>query len=198
MQYKIWGKEETEDGILLLLSGRSPIKVSKELYFSKALYQLETLLERDIAGLEQAQTLLNARKVAIGYLYSGRKSFHSLIAYLEEKGFPADVAKETARKLRAEKCLNDVEYACHYIRRRMRESPVSASMLLELLKNRGISEEDVEKALRKVGYDEEKAAREILSKKSMGDRHKGYRALISRGFDPELARNIVFEKGLDS
>lgn len=135
-------------------------------------------------------------------------SIHQLRVKLARK-FTAEVVERIIERLAEMGLLDELGFACEYVRQRIERSPRAPALLVNELKRRGVAGETaaeaVNKALSEMGLAErdlaEQAARKKLGKLAGIDTEqlklKLFRFLSSRGFQASTARRVI-EKTLGS
>ncbi|MFO7637275.1 MAG: RecX family transcriptional regulator [Clostridia bacterium] len=191
MRYPILKTEETKDCFLIHIRDRKAISISKDLYFSKSIYELEDLSEQEIIGLEKNQAFHEALAASIKFLGSSLKPEKRLRNHLAGRNHPSEAIDASVAALKSEDRLNDSRYASRFIHQKMKRTPVSKGLMMELLSREGIPEEVSGEAIGKSMMDEHRDAVRVFRMKSKGSMEKGYKALLSRGYDPEMSYEIA-------
>jgi regulatory protein len=126
-------------------------------------------------------------------------------AFLQRRGYDAEVIGDVVRSLREEGLVDDAGYARRFAEDRRLLDRWGNERIARDLERRGIERELVEQALAGHGRDEElEVAVELLDRRFPlpfdGDRErdKAWRMLVRRGYEPELAYSAVrrHEQGL--
>ena len=86
---------------------------------------------------------MDALEKAMGYLANRPRSQKKVEIYLREKGYEEDKIKEAVSYLLERKYLDDVEYACMYVRYGLRKGKSLFRIKYEL-SSEGVSEFDIE------------------------------------------------------
>ncbi len=107
----------------------------------------QLLSEEKIHVLQQQETREVAYQRALLLLSYRARSEHEVRQRLGEKGFDPPVVDEVIERLKGERFLGDAEFARHWTENRSQFRPRSRRMLRYELKQKGVSEEHIEKAL---------------------------------------------------
>lgn len=86
---------------------------------------------------------MNALEKAMGYLANRPRSRKKVEEYLKEKGYPEQETTEAIAYLEERKYLNDVDYACMYVRYGLSKGKSLFRIRYELA-SEGVSEFDIE------------------------------------------------------
>jgi regulatory protein len=118
---------------------------------------------------------------------------------LKGKGYTDTTRQRLLDLLRKEGLVDDFKFAEQWIDSRLRENPKGRRALRQELRNKGVREKIIERVfLEKADQlDEKRVAagliRKKLSKAPKPGTEKGklFRYLVSRGFDPEVAEEVI-------
>jgi regulatory protein len=142
-----------------------------------------------------------AREAALRLLERTRRTRRDLARRLRDRGYPAEVVEPTLDRLAAVGLVDDVEYACAFLRGRAARRPSGRRRLEQELRTRGVAAEDVAQAFKRFAaergeeeqgpVDEAEGARRVLALAAR--RYRGldprtrrqrlYALLVRRGFD---------------
>ena len=139
---------------------------------------------------------------SLRFLAASPKSRTELAKKLADKGYPAPVIRETLDELEKQGFLNDRSYAQQLLARRIQGQPSGQRKISFELKHHGIPESIREEILSGLTPEEERTrARDVAVQR--WERLKGqplekrkkrvYDLLIRRGFDYQVARDILDE-----
>lgn len=154
-----------------------------------------------MARLEPSTDPDAAREAALRLLERTRRTRRDLAKRLRDRGYPAEVVEATLDRLAAVGLVDDVEYACAFLRGRAARRPSGRRRLEQELRGRGVAAEDVTLAFERFGaergvgegdaVDEAEGARRVLALAAR--RYRGldprtrrqrlYALLVRRGFD---------------
>lgn len=157
-----------------------------------------TITPERLSEIQLESEKATALDKALNFITVSMKSEKQIRDYLLGKGYLKDVCDYVVEKMKEYGYVDDASYALRFAagaKKRM------GKRLLALeLKRRGISEGDAKEALLSV-TEEEESAKEILMKYLRGKQwdaitlQKGYRYLIGKGFDFDVARSAVKSLG---
>jgi len=172
---------------------------SVNLFESLSLKKNDTLEDDQISEYQKDSHVYQAYEDAIRLLKTRHRSTGEMKIRLKQKKYPDPIIQKTIHRLLEESYLNDLEFARMWTDSRMRFSPRSRYALSFELKQKGISEEIIDKVLQKA--DDTVLAWETVRKKIShwkhleGDsfRHKVFSLLKNRGFTYDISADI-FEK----
>ena len=145
---------------------------------------------------ERSTDLDAAREAALRLLERTRRTRSDLAKRLRDRGYAADVIAQTLDRLSAVGLVDDLEYACAFLRGRASRRPSGRRRLEQELRARGVGAEDVARAFSRIGEegerpDEAEGARRVLAlaerRYRMLDprtrRQRLFALLMRRGFD---------------
>lgn len=114
--------------------------------------------------MRKALPLQQAREAAYRLIRYRARSVQELQTKLEEKGFDAQVIEHTIAWAHSSGLLNDAKFAQLWVNDQVRR-PRGARQLRWELKNKGVSEEDIDNALSKAELDERELIRGLVEKR---------------------------------
>ncbi len=134
-----------------------------------------------------ADAAAGAQEKALGLLDRSRKTRRELERRLRERGYEAPAIAEALDRLARVGVVDDVEYARAFVRSRLARRPVALGVVIGQLRARGVSAEDIERALAGAGA----GGPDGLDR--AGERNRAERALAPlvrryRNLDPREAR----------
>ena len=137
-----------------------------------------------------------AREAALRLLERTRRTRSDLAKRLRDRGYAAGVIEPTLDRLAAVGLVDDLEYACAFLRERASRRPAGRRRLEQELRARGVGADDVARALERSeeesgSPDEAAGARRVLalaerryrSLDPRTRRQRLYALLMRRGFD---------------
>ena len=160
----------------------------------------QIVTEEKLAEIQLESEKDTAFDKALTHLSATRKTEKQIRTFLAGKGYLPVVVDYVVEKLRGYDFLNDGEYADAYVES---VSARKGGRLIRMeLKGKGVSDEEIERALgeREEGAEEE-AAKAILTKYMRNkpfDKEtlsKAYRYLMGKGFDYETAKGALASLG---
>lgn len=137
---------------------------------------------------------------ALSYLSATRKTEKQVREHLAGKGYLPTVCDFVVEKLRSYNFLNDGEYAEAYTE--FASNRKGRRLIRMELKNKGISETEIDEALASMSEEkEEEAAKNCLQKYMRGKEvtretlQKAYRYLMGKGYDYEVIKTALSSLG---
>ena len=137
---------------------------------------------------------LKATEKALNFLSNRAKTKKQVKEYLQKKGYTEKTVSAVMEKLIEYKYVSDENYAEDYVR--VYSSKKGKRLIAMELKQRGVLEDDMRLALDSIENEEESAlkiAEKYIKNKEKSKENllKGYKYLISKGFDYDLAKQTV-------
>ncbi len=117
------------------------------------------LSTEDIAALQAADAVEQAREKALNYLSHRPRSEAELAGYLRERKVPAPVIDEVLERLRRVDLVNDEAFAHYWIQNRAQFRPRGKQALVQELRQKGIATAVISAAM--ADYDEVVAAAQV-------------------------------------
>ncbi|NLE24534.1 MAG: regulatory protein RecX [Clostridiaceae bacterium] len=198
----ITGVEKSKDkGMLrVFIDDNYSFSIPEQDYINNKLYEGMTISEEQLSVIRDKVLVNAAREKAVIYLTYRDRSESEILTKLIDAGFDANVAQNAVNELRTIGYLDDTRYAMKYLSERMRTKALSKKSLGFELKNKGIDQEIIEKALSEYEIDDyEVALREGKRKFGKYDlddnkiEQKAYRFLLHRGFSYEIVNKVIKE-----
>ena len=150
-----------------------------------------------------------AREAALRLLERTRRTRRDLAKRLRDRGYPTEVVEPTLDRLAAVGLVDDVEYACAFLRGRAARRPAGRRRLEQELRARGVAAEDIARAFERiaaerggeegVSVDEAEGARRVLALAARryrgldprARRQRLYALLMRRGFDRDAIETAL-------
>ena len=169
-------------------------------YISNKLYKDMIISEEQLSVIRDKILVAAARERAVRYLTFKDRSEYEILNKLIDAGFDRNVAQNAVNELKAIGYLDDTRFAMKYLSERIRTKALSKKTLGYELKNKGIDNEIIEKALSEFEIDDyEVALREgkrKFGKYDLNDKkieQKVCRFLLHRGFSYEIVNKVLRE-----
>lgn len=102
-----------------------------------------------------------AINLSINYLAKRQRTKMEVVNYLEKKEIPDEIIVEVISNLENKKFINDVEFVLNYTRYALLEKHYGLYKLKNELKNKGISNNDIEDGIYKFIQEEDKDIEQI-------------------------------------
>lgn len=121
--------------------------------------------------------------LALRYLGIRPRTAFQLERYLIEKGFSADLARETRGRCEQQGYINDESFSKQWVNERLRLKQRSTYVLRMELHQRGVSNEIVNEAVKDISFEDEmEAARKLVTKRLRHD---------TANFSAEAERKLI-------
>ena len=160
----------------------------------------QSITQERLAEIQLESEKNTAFDKALTHLSATRKTEKQIRSFLEGKGYLPAVVEYAVEKLRSYNFLNDGEYAEAYVELAARKK--GGRLIRMELKNKGVSDGEIDMALEELdGETEFAAAKELLYKYMRGKiadtqtLQKAYRYLMGKGFDYETAKRALSTLG---
>lgn len=193
-------KSRDKGMVRVFIDDNYSFSIPEQDYISNKLYEGTTISEEQLSVIRDKVLVHAARERAVRYLTYRDRSENEILTKLIDAGFDANVAQNAVNELRTIGYLDDTRYAMKYLSERIRTKALSKKSLGFELKNKGIDEEIIEKALSEFEIDDyEVALREgkrKFGKYNLDDKkieQKAYRFLLHRGFSYEIVNKVIKE-----
>ena len=150
--------------------------------------------ETTIVEIQRNSELQSCFDSALNFITATIKTEKEIVDKLVKKGYLLEIANETVEKLKNYGYIDDFDYANRYVETYKK---TQGKRLIALkLKQKGVSEEDTEKAVSSIENQSEHAY--ILAQKYMKNKlvdkknlQKCYKYLLSKGFDHDECKFVV-------
>ncbi len=157
----------------------------------------QRLSEEEITRLQALDEVEEAYNKSLNFLSYRPRSRAELERYLKDKKVSDDARVKVLERLDRAQLVDDAEFAQYWIENREQFAPRSKRALRQELRQKGLSDDEVQTALEPV--DEERSAYEAARKRAARmqslDRETFYRRLSGflqrRGFDYEMVKTVV-------
>ncbi|MCP3923107.1 MAG: hypothetical protein GY714_11030 [Desulfobacterales bacterium] len=150
-----------------------------------------------IADLQREDLPRKAYSEGLYYLSFRSRTYSEADKHLKDKGYDDSIVEEALKKLIDINFIDDENYARQFLESKIRVNPKGALSIKYELKQKGISEDIIEKAL--LDYDEYEAAFSLIKKKYYKweklpidkVKNKIYTFLSSRGFTYDITKDVT-------
>jgi regulatory protein len=130
------------------------------------------------------------------------RSEKEIIDYFRRKKIHESMWKKLIQKLKHFELLDDIKFAKWWVEQRQNFRLLSKKNIVQELRIKGVRKDIIEQVLKEASIDEEKTARELISKreykwKSLEPRkakQKKFQFLITKGFDYEIIKKVLSSK----
>jgi len=184
----------------IYVDGRFCCGLTLESTVKKRLKVGQTVTEERLAEIQLESEKNTAFDKALTHLSATRKTEKQVRTYLSGKGYLPAVIDYVIEKLRSYNFLNDGEYAESYVESAVKRK--GGRLIRMELKNKGVSDEEIDAALSAVPMEEEETAAQELLKKYMRGKvcdkatlQKACRYLLGKGYDYEVVKSALSAYG---
>lgn len=203
---KIEGQKKNPRRKSVYLNHSFAFGLDDETLFKLGLRVGDRLTDEEIGKILQTENKRKAKEAALNLLSYRARSEKEISQKLKGKGYSQAIIEDVITDLRRVNLLEDYEFACGWIRDRLKNRPRGVALLRQELIRKGIEKEIIEKALEEFYPEDEevKIASELIRK-----RGKRYRELdrkiarkrmtdflLRRGFSYEVVK-VVLGKFMD-
>ena len=194
------GKVKEKGMVRVYIDDDYSFSIPEQDYISNKLYKDMIISEEQLSVIRDKILVAAARERAVRYLTFKDRSEYEILNKLIDAGFDRNVAQNAVNELKAIGYLDDTRFAMKYLSERIRTKALSKKTLGYELKNKGIDNEIIEKALSEFEIDDyEVALREgkrKFGKYDLNDKkieQKLCRFLLHRGFSYEIVDKVIRE-----
>jgi len=194
------GKVKEKGMVRVYIDDDYSFSIPEQDYISNKLYKDMIISEEQLSVIRDKILVAAARERAVRYLTFKDRSEYEILNKLIDAGFDRNVAQNAVNELKAIGYLDDTRFAMKYLSERIRTKALSKKTLGYELKNKGIDNEIIEKALSEFEIDDyEVALREgkrKFGKYDLKDKkieQKVCRFLLHRGFSYEIVNKVLRE-----
>ncbi len=142
--------------------------------------------------------LIKAKNRAASFLGSSKKTEKAVFDKLVESGYDEEICEKVIDELKKYGYINDMDYALSYIEDRLKLNPKGRYALKMELRQKGVKDSIIEKALDKAEIDESIYIKQLILKKrfdieNMDDKEKKklYDFLLRRGFSYGIIKDTI-------
>lgn len=192
---------------LAWLSSGETLRVSEDVLVRHRLLKGQELSETTIEAIKKASSYDVGLQMAMNYLSYQLRSKKEIFTYLKEKEILPEDRKKIVQRLEDTQLIDDAIFSESYVRTAMRTTDKGPRNVVQQLKQKGISEEDIQHGLAFYTMDEQLNVATATAQKAM----KRYRTksfkdalqkvrmhLVQKGFSSEIIdlamENLAFEK----
>lgn len=140
-----------KEKVVILLDSGEKVVVSLETVYRKKLEKNKELSDEEFQSIALEENFRSAKSRALKYIERGDKTFKQIYDYLIRKEYSDHVIRKTLEFMSQHGFVDDERYAKGYVNSRKKKE--GKSKIKYALKNKGISEDIIEKYLS--GIDEE-------------------------------------------
>jgi regulatory protein len=165
----------------------------------------DKLDEEELSKIRSIEAETLAKNIAINYISYRPRSSKEVVDHLTKKGFTRECAEDVARRLRAIRMINDLEFAHAFVRDRLKRKPTGQILLRQQLIMKGIPSATTDKVLADLvsPQSQQLSALQAAKRKLQMARHSTKKLdmekqkrrlldfLVRRGFSYEIALKTI-------
>ncbi len=188
---RIEEQKKKKNRVNLYIDGEFSLGLYKDTVVKFHLYEGKEITALQLSEIQYNENLSYAKEKTRNYLSYRPRSKKEIRDYLQLKGFNKEVIDEVVSDFEQAGLLDDLVFAEMWVKDRSMRNPKGNFIIRQELKNKGISDLDIEKALKETDERENahKAAAKALRKIQGKDKIIAY--LARRGFPHYLSREVV-------
>lgn len=181
--------------------------VSEDILVQEDLFKGKELTKEDIEALRQSDELDKAYQKALNYLSYRMRSEKELFDYLKEQEVPEEEAAEMIEKMRRLDFVDDQRFSDAFVRTKRDQSKKGPNIIRQELKQKGVSENIMNKSLEQYTPEEqldlaielaEKKQRSYKKESSRQKEQKLIQFLIQKGFSHSVAAEALKEADIEN
>lgn len=187
-------RQKDKKRVNLFVDGAFYSGVEEIVLLSNNLHIGDEVDEKKLAEIIEESEYTSCFQKASNYILKGNHTVKQVCGYLKDKGYDGRIIAKVAYKLCDYGYLDDAAYAKNYVELKCGSK---GKRLLEIeLKQKGVSEENVQNALSDIADEDEnayKVAKKYLRRKPFTDttKQKCFRYVVSKGFSYDSAKNAL-------
>lgn len=188
------------------LNGHFAFGIAESVLVKYGLAKGRELDDETIQRIKYDDEIAKALHVAVNYLGHTLRTVHQVQKKLHDNDVDVTIQDQVIAKLKEQSYLDDLNYAKHYVATKKHIAPKGPLVVAQELKQAGVTEDEIDIALRDYTYEEQLAIAEKLGAKfaknyqrqsSRAKQQKVIQALLNKGFSYDIAQ-IVIERFVDS
>ncbi|MEH7392464.1 recombination regulator RecX [Bacillus sp. JJ1474] len=203
---KISVQEKNKDRYNIFLDEKYAFSVDEDVIIKHSLKKGMELDEFSISEIAYQDDIRKAYNRAIQYLSKRMRSEKEIRQYLAEKDVAEMIIREVIHKLYEYQFLDDKEYAIAFVRTSMNTTDKGSRIIRGELRDKGITENLIELAMREYSYENEfetalKLCEKFVQKNSKDSsrvmRQKLEQMLYRKGYSMEMIQAAITETDTD-
>jgi regulatory protein len=195
---RIEQQKKKKNRVNIYIDGEFSSGLYKDTVIKFHLYENKEITQSEFAQIKEFEAFADAKEKAINYISYRERSKKEIEDYLNNKGIEEKVTKNVLTELEKANLVDDHKFASAWVKDRNKNNPKGIFALKMELKNKGISEAEIEKILQSVDEKEnalkvfEKAVRKYGKKKNSKEKITQY--LQRRGFHIQTILEVLREE----
>ncbi|MGM0215651.1 recombination regulator RecX [Enterococcus sp. AZ109] len=188
------------------LSNGEVLRVSEDTLISYRLLKDREITEKEIDEIKNASNEDMGFQLALNYLNYQLRTEKEIHSYLKEKEIGSKDRYKIIERLKELDLLDDVAYGESFVRTQMRLSDKGPRVIKQKLKEKGLSDQDIEASLALYEEDDqynvalqtaEKAMRKYHDKSVREIQQKLNQTMMSKGFSTDIIKRVIAEIDFD-
>lgn len=184
----------------IFIDGQYRFPVSEEVLIKYQLHKGQEITNEQITNITNAEQIAKAYNRALDFLSYQLRSEKEIIDDLQKHEFVADKIELVLKKLRTNRLINDLEYAKSYVRTMKNTSDKGPRIIRQKLRQKGIGENDIDKALQEFSVEEQlENCFKIASKLNNKYRRESFKnkvqkikqGLLTKGFSNPIIAQVI-------
>ncbi len=191
-------KDETR--VNIFIDGKYVFAISKMDVAFYGLKEGEELPQKKYDEILENVVLQKAKLTALSFLSYKDRTKREVIRKLKEKGFTKEVTKKTLLFLIDYGYINDLEFSKKFVKQQVSSKGYGRFKVVRDLREKGVSDEIIEKVTANIEEDEKETALKFALKKARKldineykDRQKLYAYLQRRGYSFDIIKSVLEE-----
>jgi len=190
---RIEEQKKKKNRVNIYIDGKFSLGLYKDTLIKYHLYEGKDITQSEISQIKNHEILTEAKEKVRNYLSYRIRSKKEASDYLYQKQFVKDVIHKVISDFDNAGLLDDREFALMWVKDRSSRNPKGNFVLRQELKNKGISDLDIELALRDIDERENALKAAAKAHKKFQDKNKIMAYLVRRGFPHFLSKEVIEE-----
>lgn len=184
----------------IFLDGQYSFSVSEEVLIAFNLHKGQELTKEVLSEITAAKEVDFLYQQALGYLSYQLRSQAEIETYLKQKNSTEIALKQVLQKLQANRLIDDLQYAQSFVRTMAKTSDKGPKVIRNLLRQKGIGENLIDKALTEFPLEQQqqnlthlipKLMRKYQNESALRQKQKVKQALLVKGFNSSLIDSLL-------
>jgi len=195
---RIEQQKKKKNRVNIYIDGEFSSGLYKDTVIKFHLYENKEITQSELVEIKKFEEFADAKEKAINYISYRERSEKEIEDYLKNKGIKEVITQKVLSDLKKANLVDDRKFASVWVKNRNKNNPKGNFALRMELKEKGISNSEIEKILQSVDEKEnalkvfEKAARKYGKEKNSKEKISGY--LQRRGFNIQTIFEILREE----
>lgn len=183
----------------IYIDGKYTLSISENELLKSGLRVNQELSESELDELKDAAIYDRARERALNQLSVRPRSEWELRNYLKRKEYSSEIIASVIDYLTDRGYINDKDFARRWVESRRLLKPISKRRLVQELRQKRVSNEDIEASLAEDAVDEREVLKELVERKKSKypDRLKLMQYLARQGYNYDDIKSVLSEGSAD-